>query len=110
VAEAAVVGFPHKIKGWGIYAYVILNQGVEPGEALHKELNALVRKEIGAIVSVDYIQFVKGLPKTRSGKIMRRILRKIVENEVDKIGDISTLADPAVVTDLIGGCLLDKNP
>ncbi len=104
VAEAAVVGFPHEIKGQGVYAYVIINQGTKGDDALREELNQLVRKEIGAIAKVDYIQFAEGLPKTRSGKIMRRILRKIVEGEVDKIGDTSTLADPAVVEQLISGC------
>lgn len=106
VAEAAVVGVPHDIKGQGIYAFVIPNQGVEYSEELRKELIQLVRKEIGPIASPDYIQFAPGLPKTRSGKIMRRILRKIVERQVDQIGDTSTLADPAVVTTLIDGALV----
>jgi len=101
VAEAAVVGFPHDIKGQGIYAYVTLLAGEEPTEALRKELVAWVRKEIGPIASPDAIQWAPGLPKTRSGKIMRRILRKIAANETDTLGDTSTLADPAVVTDLI---------
>jgi acetyl-CoA synthetase len=101
VAEAAVVGFPHDIKGQGIYAYVTLKTGEEPSEALRKELVAWVRKEIGPIASPDAIQWAPGLPKTRSGKIMRRILRKIAANEVDGLGDTSTLADPGVVTDLI---------
>jgi acetyl-CoA synthetase len=101
VSEAAVVGFPHDIKGQGIYAYVTLMTGTEPLGELRKELVALVRKEIGPIAAPDVIQFAPGLPKTRSGKIMRRILRKIAENEVDALGDISTLADPAVVSDLI---------
>ncbi len=101
VAEAAVVGFPHDIKGQGIYAYVTLNVGVEPTDALRKELVAWVRKEIGPIAAPDAIQWAPGLPKTRSGKIMRRILRKIAANEIDGLGDISTLADPAVVTDLV---------
>ena len=101
VAEAAVVGFPHDIKGQGIYAYVTLNQGVTPTEELRKELILWVRKEIGAIASPDIIQWAPGLPKTRSGKIMRRILRKIAANEHDSLGDTSTLADPSVVTDLI---------
>ncbi len=101
VAEAAVVGFPHDIKGQGIYAYVTLNLGEEPTEALRKELVAWVRKEIGPIASPDAIQWAPGLPKTRSGKIMRRILRKIAANEVDGLGDTSTLADPAVVTELV---------
>ncbi|QQS53532.1 MAG: acetate--CoA ligase [Candidatus Competibacteraceae bacterium] len=101
VAEAAVVGFPHDIKGQGIYAYVTLKMGIEPTEALRKELIAHVRKEIGPIASPDALQWAPGLPKTRSGKIMRRILRKIAANEVDALGDTSTLADPNVVTDLV---------
>ena len=101
VSEAAVVGFPHDIKGQGIYAYVTLMDGVEATEALRKELIAHVRKEIGPIASPDVIQFAPGLPKTRSGKIMRRILRKIAENEFGSLGDTSTLADPTVVEDLI---------
>lgn len=101
VAEAAVVGCPHDIKGQGIYAYVTLNAGVTPTEELRKELIMLVRKEIGAIATPDIIQWAKGLPKTRSGKIMRRILRKIAANELDNLGDTSTLADPAVVKDII---------
>ena len=101
VAEAAVVGYPHDIKGQGIYAYVTLNNGIEPTEALKKELVALVRKEIGAIANPDIIQWAPGLPKTRSGKIMRRILRKVAANELDNLGDTSTLADPSVVLDII---------
>ncbi len=101
VAEAAVVGFPHDIKGQGIYAYVTLINGEEPTEALRKELVAWVRREIGPIASPDAIQWAPGLPKTRSGKIMRRILRKIAANEVDGLGDTSTLADPGVVTELV---------
>ena len=101
VAEAAVVGFPHDIKGQGIYAYVTLKLGVEPSDSLRKELVGWVRKEIGPIASPDAIQWAPGLPKTRSGKIMRRILRKIAANETDTLGDTSTLADPAVVDDLI---------
>jgi len=101
VAEAAVVGAPHDIKGQGIYAYVTLKTGLEPTEALRKELVAHVRKEIGAIASPDWIQWAPGLPKTRSGKIMRRILRKIAANEHDALGDISTLADPMVVPVLV---------
>ena len=101
VAEAAVVGYPHDIKGQGIYAYVTLNVGVEPTEALRKELIDLVRKEIGPIANPDVIQWAQGLPKTRSGKIMRRILRKVASNEIDSLGDTSTLADPSVVTDII---------
>ncbi len=101
VAEAAVVGYPHDLKGQGIYAYVTLNADEEPTEALRKELIAWVRKEIGPIASPDAIQWAPGLPKTRSGKIMRRILRKIAANETDGLGDTSTLADPGVVTDLV---------
>jgi len=101
VAEAAVVGFPHDIKGQGIYAYVTLVKGVQATEELRKELVQQVRKEIGPIASPDVIQWAPGLPKTRSGKIMRRILRKIAANELDNLGDTSTLADPAVVDDLI---------
>ena len=101
VAEAAVVGAPHDIKGQGIYAYVTLNIGVEPTEELHKELVQWVRKEIGPIASPDWLQWAPGLPKTRSGKIMRRILRKIAENEYSNLGDTSTLADPAVVDNLV---------
>jgi acetyl-CoA synthetase len=101
VAEAAVVGAPHDIKGQGIYAYVTLNIGVEPSDELHKELVQWVRKEIGPIASPDWLQWAPGLPKTRSGKIMRRILRKIAENDYSSLGDTSTLADPAVVDDLV---------
>ena len=101
VSEAAVVGYPHDIKGQGIYAYVTLNIGVEPSEELKKALIALVRKEIGAIAHLDILQWAPALPKTRSGKIMRRILRKVAANELDNLGDISTLADPAVVFELI---------
>lgn len=101
VSEAAVVGYPHDIKGQGIYSYVTLMKGVEPTEELRKELVAHVRKEIGAIASPDKLQFAPGLPKTRSGKIMRRILRKIAEDDFSALGDTSTLADPAVVDDLI---------
>ncbi|MBM3572293.1 MAG: AMP-binding protein, partial [Alphaproteobacteria bacterium] len=101
VAEAAVVGYPHDIKGQGIYAYVTLNAGEQPTDALRKELVAWVRKEIGAIASPDLIQWAPGLPKTRSGKIMRRILRKIAANDHNNLGDTSTLADPAVVDDLV---------
>ena len=101
VAEAAVVGFPHDIKGQGIYAYVTLKLDEEPTESLRKELVAWVRKDIGPIAAPDAIQWAPGLPKTRSGKIMRRILRKIAANETEGLGDTSTLADPSVVTDLI---------
>jgi acetyl-CoA synthetase len=102
VAEAAVVGYPHDIKGQGIYAYVTLKVGVEPQEELRKELVQWVRKQIGPIATPDLIQWAPGLPKTRSGKIMRRILRKIAANEHEALGDTTTLADPAVVTDLVG--------
>jgi acetyl-CoA synthetase len=101
VAEAAVVGYPHDIKGQGIYAYVTLNAGLEGDEDLRKELVQWVRKDIGPIASPDLIQFAPGLPKTRSGKIMRRILRKIAEDDFSNLGDTSTLAEPAVVEDLI---------
>ena len=101
VAEAAVVGFPHDIKGQGIYAYVTLNVGTAPSDALREALVQLVRKEIGAFARPDVIQWAPGLPKTRSGKIMRRILRKIAENELDELGDTSTLADPGVVEELL---------
>lgn len=101
VAEAAVVGFPHDIKGQGIYAYVTLKTGVSPSDELKKELGLWVRKEIGPIAAPDRIQWAPGLPKTRSGKIMRRILRKIAENQFENLGDTSTLADPGVVSDLI---------
>ena len=101
VAEAAVVGYPHDIKGQGIYAYVTINIGVESSEELLKELKQWVRKEIGPIATPDLIQFAPGLPKTRSGKIMRRILRKIAANEHKELGDVSTLADPQVVQNLV---------
>ncbi len=101
VAEAAVVGAPHDIKGQGIYAYVTLNIGVQPSDELHRELVQWVRREIGPIASPDWLQWAPGLPKTRSGKIMRRILRKIAENDYSNLGDTSTLADPTVVEDLV---------
>lgn len=101
VSEAAVVGYPHDIKGQGVYAYVSMMNGIEPTDELKTELVKLVRREIGPIASVDKIQFAPGLPKTRSGKIMRRILRKIAENDYDNLGDTSTLAEPEVVVDLI---------
>jgi acetyl-CoA synthetase len=101
VAEAAVVGFPHEIKGQGIYAYVTLVAGVEPDDALRADLVAQVRREIGPIATPDHIQWAPGLPKTRSGKIMRRILRKIAEDAPDQLGDTSTLADPTVVESLV---------
>jgi len=103
VSEAAVVGYPHDVKGQGIYAYVTLNAETEPSEGLRKELVAFVRSEIGPIAAPDVIQWAPVLPKTRSGKIMRRILRKIAENEIDSLGDVSTLADPSVVGDLVKG-------
>jgi acetyl-CoA synthetase len=101
VSEAAVVGYPHDIKGQGIYAYVTLMTGQQPTEDLRKELVGWVRKEIGPFASPDLIQFAPGLPKTRSGKIMRRILRKIAEDDYKNLGDTTTLADPAVVDDLV---------
>jgi acetyl-CoA synthetase len=101
VSESAVVGCPHDLKGQGIYCYVTLKEGIEPSDALRKELAQHVRKEIGPIATPDFIQWAPGLPKTRSGKIMRRILRKIAANEHDQLGDTSTLADPSVVTDLV---------
>ena len=101
VSEAAVVGFPHEIKGQGIYAYVTLNAGENGNEEIRKELINWVRKEIGPIASPDLIQFAPNLPKTRSGKIMRRILRKIAENDYSELGDTSTLAEPMVVDELI---------
>ena len=103
VSEAAVVGYPHDIKGQGIYAYVTTNTGVEVSDELKKELTQLIRKKIGPIATPDKIQFSPGLPKTRSGKIMRRILRKIASQEEDQLGDTSTLADPSVVQSLIDG-------
>jgi acetyl-CoA synthetase len=96
-----VVGYPHDIKGQGIYAYVTLKLGVEPSEELRKELVQWVRKEIGPIAQPDLLQWAPGLPKTRSGKIMRRILRKIAENDYSNLGDTSTLADPTVVQSLV---------
>jgi acetyl-CoA synthetase len=101
VAEAAVVGFPHDIKGQGIYAYVTLKQGVQPSDELRKELVAHVRKGIGPLAQPDVIHWAPGLPKTRSGKIMRRILRKVAADEFDTLGDTSTLADPSVVETLV---------
>ena len=101
VAEAAVVGYPHNVKGQGIYCYVTLNMGIEPSDELKIELRNWVRKEIGPIASPDLMQWAPGLPKTRSGKIMRRILRKIAENDYGSLGDTSTLAEPEVVDDLI---------
>jgi len=101
VAEAAVVGFPHDIKGQGIYAYVTLKQGVVASDELRAALVRQVRSEIGPTATPDHIQWAPGLPKTRSGKIMRRILRKIAENAPDQLGDTSTLADPSVVQSLV---------
>ena len=101
VSEAAVVGYPHDIKGQGIYCYVTLMAGESGADDLKKELRDWVRTEIGPIASPDLIQFSPGLPKTRSGKIMRRILRKIAEDDFSNLGDTSTLAEPAVVDDLI---------
>ena len=101
VAEAAIVGMPHEIKGQGIYAFVTLKAGVEKSDALKKEISAHVRKQVGPIAVPDVIQFADALPKTRSGKIMRRILTKIAAGNVDELGDTSTLADPGVVEVLI---------
>jgi acetyl-CoA synthetase len=103
VAESAVVGFPHDIKGQGIYAFVTFRAGIKPVEAMKKELNDLIRTEIGAIAQVDIFQWTPGLPKTRSGKIMRRILRKVAANEIDNMAtdDVSTLADPSVVEEIV---------
>jgi acetyl-CoA synthetase len=106
VAEAAVVGYPHDIKGQGIYAYVTLMNGVDSTDELRGELVKHVRTEIGPIATPDVIQWAPGLPKTRSGKIMRRILRKIAANELDTLGDTSTLADPAVVDNLVDNRVL----
>lgn len=103
VAEAAVVGFPHDIKGQGIYAFVTLRAGLSPTDNIHRGIIQTVRKMIGPIAQPDIIQFTPGLPKTRSGKIMRRILRKIAAGEIDQLGDVSTLADPGVVTELVNG-------
>ncbi len=103
VAEAAVVGFPHDIKGQGIYCYVTLNAGDDGSDALAEELRQQVRKEIGPVATPDRIHFTDALPKTRSGKIMRRILRKIAENDYSSLGDTSTLADPSLVDRLIEG-------
>ena len=101
VAEAAVVGFPHDIKGQGIYAYVTLKADTQPSDDLRAALIKWVRTEIGPFAAPDVIQWAPGLPKTRSGKIMRRILRKVAENDVGNLGDITTLADPSVVDDLV---------
>jgi len=101
VAEAAVVGFPHDLKGQGIYAFVTLNAGENADQSLHQELIGWVRKQIGPIATPDHLQWAPGLPKTRSGKIMRRILRKIAEDQPDQLGDVSTLADPGVVESLL---------
>jgi acetyl-CoA synthetase len=103
VAESAVVGYPHDIKGQGIYAFVTLKSGFEPSDDLKKQLINHVRKEIGPIASPDKLHFTDALPKTRSGKIMRRILRKIAEGEIGALGDTSTLADPDVVKRLVDG-------
>ena len=101
VAEAAVVGFPHDIKGQGIYAYVTLKVGVAASDALNNDLKQWVAREISPIAKPDVIQFAPGLPKTRSGKIMRRILRKVAEGDMSNLGDTSTLADPSVVDDIV---------
>ena len=103
VAEAAVVGYPHEIKGQGIYVYVTLIAGKDPSDQLAKDLRNWVRKDIGPIATPDLLQWAPALPKTRSGKIMRRILRKIAENDYSNLGDTSTLAEPEVVASLIDG-------
>jgi acetyl-CoA synthetase len=102
VAESAVIGVPHEVKGQGIYAFVTVKMGVKYGDELRKELLAHVRKMIGPIATPDKLQFADALPKTRSGKIMRRILRKIAEGKIEELGDTSTLTDPGVVVTLIG--------
>jgi acetyl-CoA synthetase len=102
VAEAAVIAIPHEVKGQGIYAFVTVKTGVKSGEDLRKELLAHVRKSIGPIATPDKLQFADALPKTRSGKIMRRILRKIAEGKIEELGDTSTLTDPGVVIQLAG--------
>ena len=101
VAEAAVVGYPHDVKGQGVYCFVTLNADVTPTDVLQADLKGWVRREIGAFAAPDIVQFAPGLPKTRSGKIMRRILRKIAENDLSNLGDTTTLADPSVVDDLV---------
>ena len=101
LAEAAVVGYPHDVKGQGVYCFVTLNADVTPTDVLQADLKGWVRREIGAFAAPDIVQFAPGLPKTRSGKIMRRILRKIAENDLSNLGDTTTLADPAVVDDLV---------
>ena len=101
VAEAAVVGVPHSIKGQGIYAFIILKSGITPSDELKKELVMQVRKEIGPIATIDIIQFTEGLPKTRSGKIMRRILKKIAAGKIDELGDTSTIADESVIDTIV---------
>ena len=108
VAESAVVGFPHEIKGQGVYAYVVTEPGASGSDALEDELNDLVRRSIGAHAKVDRFQFVPGLPKTRSGKCMRRILRKVAEGRPDELGDVSTLADPSVVEAIRRGAPLAR--
>ena len=106
VAEAGVVGFPHHIKGQGVYAYIVLQPGAEWGDAVQKEMQTALRGAIGAHARIDRFQHVPGLPKTRSGKVMRRILRKVAEGEPDRLGDISTLADPSVVDAIKAGAKL----
>jgi acetyl-CoA synthetase len=103
VAEAACVGFPHPLKGQGVYAYVVLREGAAADAGLTDRLNAALRREIGAHARVDALQVAPGLPKTRSGKVMRRILRKIAEGETEGFGDVSTLAEPGVVGVLVAG-------
>jgi acetyl-CoA synthetase len=109
VAETAVVGFPHDIKGEGIYAFITLKEGVQPSRSLRRELIQHIASEVGPIAKPDNIQFAMALPKTRSGKIMRRILRKIAEGDVANLGDTSTLADPSVVDDLLEGAMAQRD-
>ena len=103
IAEAGVVGYPHAIKGQGVYAYVVLQPGADPGDDLLRAANAACRDQIGAHARIDVVQVVPGLPKTRSGKVMRRILRKVAEGSPEQLGDLSTLADPSVVDAIIAG-------
>jgi len=103
VAEAGVVGFPHPIKGQGVYAYIVLQPGYEASQALEGTMQQTLRGQIGAHARVDLYQFVPGLPKTRSGKVMRRILRKVAEGQPEALGDVSTLADPSIVQSIIDG-------
>ncbi|HKX11854.1 MAG TPA: acetyl-coenzyme A synthetase, partial [bacterium] len=108
VAEAAVVGYPHPIKGEGIYAFLTLKEGTEPGRNLRRELIQQIASEVGAIAKPDHIQFTPALPKTRSGKIMRRILRKPACGDTEQLGDTTTLADPGVVDELLKGAMAER--